>query len=274
MAACSARAARSSSRASSASASGVNASWFLVLFLFIYLLPGTRSRRQLARRDTTAFVVAVVGRGAVLRLDPAARARATRSPRGARASRSPGIDLFLFGGVMKMSRDTDSPGAEFRVAAAGPLVTLADRGRSAGWPRSLLAGAGPAGRRRAPDRRPGRATSRSSSLVSLLVGYQPAAAACFNLVPAFPLDGGRIARAVAWKLTGDRGKATRFAARARPGLRGAADRLRRSTRLLGGDALAGCGRSVLGWLLGSAARAARSPRAPSPSSSRASRSPT
>ena len=35
-----------------------------------------------------------------------------------------GIDLFLFGGVMKMSRDTDSPGAEFRVAAAGPLVTL------------------------------------------------------------------------------------------------------------------------------------------------------
>ena len=35
-----------------------------------------------------------------------------------------GIELFLFGGVMKMSRDTDSPGAEFRVAAAGPLVTL------------------------------------------------------------------------------------------------------------------------------------------------------
>src|ERR671918_717736 len=32
--------------------------------------------------------------------------------------------LVLFGGVMKMSRDTDSPGAEFRVAVAGPLVTL------------------------------------------------------------------------------------------------------------------------------------------------------
>ena len=36
-----------------------------------------------------------------------------------------GIDLFLFGGVMQMNRDTDSPGAEFRVAVAGPLVTLA-----------------------------------------------------------------------------------------------------------------------------------------------------
>ena len=35
-----------------------------------------------------------------------------------------GIDLWFFGGIAKMSRDTDSPGTEFKIAAAGPAVTL------------------------------------------------------------------------------------------------------------------------------------------------------
>ena len=53
-------------------------------------------------------------------------------------------------------------------------------------------------------------------LLSVLVGFNVLLLG-FNLIPAFPLDGGRIARAAAWKLTGDRGKATRFSARsARP----------------------------------------------------------
>ena len=117
-----------------------------------------------------------------------------------------GIDLFLFGGVMKMSRDTARPGQEFRVAAAGPLVTLLIVIVGGAARRALIAGSdrlfdaaplsGNAVERR-PDRAALAARRRSTSL--LLV---------FNLIPAFPLDGGRIARAVAWKITGDRGKAT------------------------------------------------------------------
>jgi hypothetical protein len=77
----------------------------------------------------------------------------------------------------------------------------------------------------------------------------------FNLVPAFPLDGGRIARAIAWRITGDRVRATRIAARLGElfswlmigyGI----------WRVLSGDLPGGLWAIVLGWLLGSAARGA------------------
>src|SRR3954463_9102784 len=101
---------------------GVNASWFIVLFLFIYLFEGN-FEASLGRSSTVAFAVAVAAAllffGSIL-LHELGHALAARRE-GIEVS---GIELFLFGGVMKMSRDTDSPGAEFRVAAAGPLVTL------------------------------------------------------------------------------------------------------------------------------------------------------
>ena len=72
----------------------------------------------------------------------------------------------------------------------------------------------------------------------------------FNLIPAFPLDGGRIARAAAWRITGDRTKATRFSARIGQGF---------AVLLIGyglyqlliGDVTSGLWPlAVLGWLLG------------------------
>src|SRR3954468_14418429 len=101
---------------------GVNASWFVVLFLFIYLFQGS-FEAILDTTGTTAFAVAVVAAvlffGSIL-LHELGHALAARRE-GIEVS---GIELFIFGGVMKMNRETDSPGAEFRVAAAGPLVTV------------------------------------------------------------------------------------------------------------------------------------------------------
>ena len=119
-----------------------------------------------------------------------------------------GIDLFFFGGVMKMNRDTTSPGQEFRVAVAGPLVTLA---------LVLIGGAaiiallGWDTARRVVQLDGVVDTGPVELWLTFLVATNVLLLG-FNLVPAFPLDGGRIARAAAWKVSGDRGKATRLAA--------------------------------------------------------------
>jgi Zn-dependent protease len=227
---------------------GVNVSWFVVLFLFIYLFQGS-FQIQLATSDSVAFVVAVAAAvlffGSIL-LHELGHALAARHE-GIEVT---GIDLFLFGGVMKMSRDTDSPGAEFRVAAAGPAVTLA-LVIVGGLIAMALVGSS-----RLVDAVVLKGDHNESIpivLVSTLVGFNLLLLA-FNLVPAFPLDGGRIARAVAWRVTGNRGTATRFAARLGQGfavlLVGYG-----LYRLVGGDAW-GLWTIMLGWLLGSAARSA------------------
>jgi Zn-dependent protease len=227
---------------------GVNVSWFVVLFLFIYLFQG-QFQEKLAASDSVAFVVAVVAAvlffGSIL-LHELGHAIAARRE-GIEVS---GIELFLFGGVMKMSRDTDSPGAEFRVAAAGPLVTLGIV-IAGGLLTILIAG---------PDRLFDAGTLSGDQsedipilLLSVLVGFNTILL-LFNLVPAFPLDGGRIARAIAWRLTGDRGKATRFAARI--GQAFAVLMIGYGIyELLRGDTW-GLWQIMLGWLLGSAARSA------------------
>ena len=227
---------------------GVNASWFIVLFLFIYLFQGS-FEEKLASSDTTAFGVAIVAAvlffGSIL-LHELGHAVAARRE-GIEVS---GIELFLFGGVMKMSRDTDSPGAEFRVAAAGPLVTLLIV-VVGGLATMLLWGS-----ERLFDSvalTGDQTEDIPIVLLSVLVGFNLLLLG-FNLIPAFPLDGGRIARAAAWKLTGDRGKATRFAARIGQGF---------AILLVGwgiyvvlrGDPW-GLWTALLGWLLGSAARGA------------------
>jgi Zn-dependent protease len=227
---------------------GVNVSWFIVLFLFIYLFQGS-FQEQLAASDTTAFAVAVVAAvlffGSIL-LHEIGHAIAARRE-GIEVT---GIELFLFGGVMKMSRDTDSPGAEFRVAAAGPLVTLL----------IVVAGALLTMLFAGPDRLfdAGRLSGDQTEdipvvLLSVLVGFNVLLLG-FNLIPAFPLDGGRIARAAAWKLTGDRGKSTRFAARLGQGFAVLLAGYGIYT-VLGGDPW-GLWTVMLGWLLGSAARGA------------------
>jgi Zn-dependent protease len=228
---------------------GVNYSWFLILFVVIFVLWDSLSQ-TLDASDTTVYAVAVIAAAsffASIVAHELGHALAARRE----GIKVDGIDLFLFGGVMKMSRDTDSPGAEFRVAAAGPLVTLVLMLAAAGvaillaggdsfWDAARLSASADA--------------SPTEVVVSLLVSMN-LLLLVFNLVPAFPLDGGRIARAIAWKVTGDRHRATRFAARIGIGF-GWFLMASGLALLLFADGYAfdGVWFAALGWLLASAAR--------------------
>src|SRR5918993_380282 len=100
---------------------GVSTSWFVVLFLFVFLLSQS-FRDELGGDRTLAFLAAVASAllffGSIVLHEIGHALAARRS--GISVT---GIDLFFFGGLMKMSRDTDSPRAEFWVAVAGPRVT-------------------------------------------------------------------------------------------------------------------------------------------------------
>ena len=183
---------------------GVEPSWFLVLFLIIYLLTGYYGD---GFSEGTAFTLAVISALlfflSVLLHELGHAVVARRNDIGI-----VGIDLWMLGGVAKMERDTDSPGVELRVAAAGPLVTLLI-GAACFGVGTAIAGAGDAVDSTLFD------SARSDEVLAVL-GYLTfinGLLLVFNLIPAFPLDGGRIARAAIWRHTGDRARATRLAAR-------------------------------------------------------------
>jgi Zn-dependent protease/CBS domain-containing protein len=104
------------------------------------------------------------------------------------------ITLFVFGGVAQIGREPDRPMTEFQIAIAGPIAS------------ALLAVAFGGVAFLAGDRfEHASALAGWLSSINLLL-------AVFNLVPGFPLDGGRVFRAVLWHFTGNLAKATRIAA--------------------------------------------------------------
>ena len=222
---------------------GVDPSWFFVLFLVIWLLsdyfPGDEAK---------AFALAVVSALAfflsILLHELGHAVVAIRNGIGIS-----GIDLWMFGGVAKMERDTDSPGLEFKVAVAGPLVTLAIAAVCFAGA-SLLEGSGEV------LRAPGDESALSSGAVVLgWLALANASVLVLNLIPGFPLDGGRIVRAIAWWRTGDRNRATRFAATLGRGFGYVIVGLG-VLSLAMGDVIGGIWLMVIGFFLAQAARSA------------------
>jgi Zn-dependent protease len=226
---------------------GVNVTWFVILFLFIYWLNDEFSETLTATAAFWTAVAAALGFFASILLHELGHALAARRE-GIGVS---GIDLFFFGGVMKMNSDTRSPGQEFRIAVAGPLVTLGIVIVAAVGSTVLLGWEGFVESATLDD---AGGASAFDLWLSFLVAMN-VLLLVFNLIPAFPLDGGRIARAAVWKISGDRGRGTRISAYLGQGFAGLLI-LYGAYRLTRDDTTGGLWAMVLGYLLGSSARAA------------------
>ncbi len=105
------------------------------------------------------------------------------------------ITLFIFGGVAQMTREARSAGAELKMAAAGPACSLVIAGLF--YLASFFT----------------QNTIVPVATVAFQLAYINVALAAFNLIPGFPLDGGRVFRSILWRVTGNYKRSTRIATR-------------------------------------------------------------
>jgi Zn-dependent protease len=155
-----------------------------------------------------------------------------------RGIRVEGITLFVFGGMAHTRSEAETPEDELVIAGVGPLASVVIGilfgsigwiGARAGWPDSVTG-------------------------VATYLAFLNLLLAGFNLLPGFPLDGGRLFRAAVWKATGDLTRATRWATN---GGKGLAYTLVGYGLLLivGGSLGAGLWLVFIGWFLRTAATA-------------------
>jgi Zn-dependent protease/CBS domain-containing protein len=165
------------------------------------------------------------------------------------------ITLWMFGGVSNFEREPTSPGIELQSAVVGPLTSLALGvlflalgGHAA---RAALAVHG--------ETRAALAALSPAATLLLWLGPVNLMVGLFNLVPAFPLDGGRIVRALVWRATGELSRATRVAATIGQGVgwalivAGVAMAFGLRVPLLGTGAANGLWLAFIGWFLHGAA---------------------
>ncbi|HEX2153787.1 MAG TPA: site-2 protease family protein [Acidimicrobiia bacterium] len=171
----------------------IDPSWSFIAFLIAYSFFVQLSFEFPEQTTTTlivpALLMAVVFFGSVL-IHELAHSFVARS-RGVEVK---GITLFLFGGATHADLETENPTDELVISIVGPLTSLALG--AVLW---------------------GIAEVTSPGMVGYAAGYLGwinLALAVFNLVPGFPLDGGRVLRSLIWRASGDLVKATRIAARA------------------------------------------------------------
>lgn len=224
---------------------GLHYSWFIIAFLITLSLA---SQFQVTNAQwgsgviwgsailTAAFFFAAI---ILHELSHAAVAKA----RGLAVS---SITLFALGGVAQIEKEATDAKTEFWMGIAGPITSaligfvLLGIASALGWTPA-------AGTLMSTPAKP---------LLAMLVwlGYINVSLAVFNMIPGFPLDGGRVLRAILWRITGDAGRSTRAAARTGQAVAFGFIALG-LIRFFGGAGFGGLWIAFIGWFLLDAARA-------------------
>ena len=173
----------------------INFSWFIILGLVVFTLargyfPYTNPELDPAAHWIMALIAAFLLFASLLahELSHSLVAKRHKIP-------IHGITLFVFGGVAHMEKEPSSPGVEFKMAIAGPIMSfslaflflgLTQAFYNLGLPKAVLS------------------ITNYLFILNLVVGI-------FNLIPGFPLDGGRVLRAALWSYYKDIKKATAIA---------------------------------------------------------------
>lgn len=186
----------------------VDWSWFVILFLVIFWMSSFYDELLgNSASSTTPFILAVASAagffGSILLHELGHAVVALRNGIGISS-----IQLWIFGGMARMDREADGPGVEARVALAGPAVTALI------FVALMVGGVAAGGWQEFSHAALIESTSGASGVLAMMAWLASInlLLLVFNLLPAFPMDGGRVARAIAWKTTGDRNAATKFAA--------------------------------------------------------------
>jgi Zn-dependent protease/CBS domain-containing protein len=178
---------------------GLHYSWFLIALLITLSLVGQFHEKHPEWGESVIWSAAVVTgllffAALILHeLSHALTARARGLPVGA-------ITLFALGGVSRIQREPEKPATEFLIGIVGPATSALVGGVCL-----LLAGAA--------GWTPGASPATPLQAVLFWLGNINFLLAVFNLIPGYPLDGGRVLRSLAWWVTGDAARATRIAAR-------------------------------------------------------------
>jgi Zn-dependent protease/predicted transcriptional regulator len=178
---------------------GLHYSWFLIALLVALSLVGQFSATNPQWGTNVIWAVSILtailffAAIVVHELSHAVIARARGLP-------VKSITLFALGGVAQIEKDASDPKTEFWTGIVGPITSAVigllclALATALGWNPSV---------------------ARQTPLLAMLVwlGIINIALAVFNMIPGFPLDGGRVLRAIVWWITGDGDRATRIAAR-------------------------------------------------------------